>query len=116
MSTPNALARLDRDVLAQSGVKYVFVLEGINDLGMLSRAENAQPEDHAALVRNMIAAYEQMNVNCMLVSVLAEDAIRPGCAGPKRDKVTRHGREKNGPHSREFPAIGPFSQVVAGVV
>lgn len=29
----NALARFDRDVLAQPGVKYVIVLEGINDLG-----------------------------------------------------------------------------------
>jgi lysophospholipase L1-like esterase len=32
---PNALARFDRDVLAQSGVRYVIVLEGINDIGML---------------------------------------------------------------------------------
>ena len=32
---PNALARFDRDVLSQAGVKYVVVLEGINDLGML---------------------------------------------------------------------------------
>lgn len=30
---PNALARFDRDVVAQSGVKYVIVLEGINDIG-----------------------------------------------------------------------------------
>lgn len=30
---PNALARFDRDVLAQSGVKYVIILEGINDIG-----------------------------------------------------------------------------------
>ena len=29
----NALARFDRDVLAQPAVKYVIVLEGINDLG-----------------------------------------------------------------------------------
>ena len=29
----SALARFDRDVLAQPGVKYVIVLEGINDLG-----------------------------------------------------------------------------------
>jgi lysophospholipase L1-like esterase len=56
----NALARMDRDVLAQSGVNYVFVLEGINDLGMLSRSANVQPEDHVALVRNMIAAYGQI--------------------------------------------------------
>ena len=31
----NALARFDRDVLAQSGAKYVVVLEGINDIGGL---------------------------------------------------------------------------------
>ncbi len=30
---PNALARFDRDVIAQAGVKYVVVLEGINDIG-----------------------------------------------------------------------------------
>lgn len=30
---PSALARLDRDVLAQSGVEYLIVLEGINDIG-----------------------------------------------------------------------------------
>jgi len=30
---PNALARFDRDVLTQAGVRYVTVLEGINDLG-----------------------------------------------------------------------------------
>ena len=31
---PNALARLDRDVLVQSGVRYVIVLEGISDIGI----------------------------------------------------------------------------------
>jgi lysophospholipase L1-like esterase len=31
----NALARFDRDVLSQAGVKYVIVLEGINDIGRL---------------------------------------------------------------------------------
>ena len=29
----NALARFDRDVLSQPGVKYIIVMEGINDLG-----------------------------------------------------------------------------------
>jgi lysophospholipase L1-like esterase len=32
---PNALARFDRDVLALPGVKYVIVLESINDIGAL---------------------------------------------------------------------------------
>lgn len=30
----NALARLDRDALVQSGAKYLIVLEGINDIGI----------------------------------------------------------------------------------
>jgi lysophospholipase L1-like esterase len=30
----NALARLDRDVLAQTGARYVIVLEGLNDIGI----------------------------------------------------------------------------------
>jgi lysophospholipase L1-like esterase len=30
----SALARFDRDVLGQAGVKYVILLEGINDIGL----------------------------------------------------------------------------------
>lgn len=33
---PSALSRFDRDVLAQSGVRYVVVLESINDIGRLA--------------------------------------------------------------------------------
>ncbi|MGH9564335.1 MAG: SGNH/GDSL hydrolase family protein, partial [Terracidiphilus sp.] len=36
---PNALARFDRDVIAQSGARYVIVLESINDIGGLVRVE-----------------------------------------------------------------------------
>ena len=35
---PNALARFDRDVLGQSGVRYLIVLESINDIGRLHDA------------------------------------------------------------------------------
>ena len=41
---PSALARFDRDVLAQAGVKYLIVLESINDIGQLARPNN--PEGH----------------------------------------------------------------------
>lgn len=33
---PSAVSRVDRDVLAQSGVRYVIVLESINDIGRLA--------------------------------------------------------------------------------
>ena len=57
---PNALARFDRDVLSQTGVKYVVVLEGVNDLGMLTRDAPVSAEDHAGLVARIKAAYLQM--------------------------------------------------------
>lgn len=57
---PNALARFDRDVLAQPGVRYLIVLEGINDLGLLTRDAPATAEAHKALVAHMIGAYRQI--------------------------------------------------------
>lgn len=57
---PNALARFDRDVLSPPGVTHLIVLEGVNDLGTLTRDAPATPEAHAALVEGMIGAYRQM--------------------------------------------------------
>jgi lysophospholipase L1-like esterase len=57
---PNAVARVDRDVLAQTGVRYLIVYEGINDLGNLTSDHDVTPSEHDALVRHMIAAYEQI--------------------------------------------------------
>lgn len=42
---PSALARFDRDVLSQDGVKYLIVLEGINDIG-----HTAQPRDPSDVI------------------------------------------------------------------
>lgn len=42
---PNALARFDRDVLGQAGVKYLIVLEGINDIG-----NTAEPHERWDLI------------------------------------------------------------------
>jgi lysophospholipase L1-like esterase len=36
---PNAQSRFDRDVLAQSGARYMIVLESINDIGGLARVQ-----------------------------------------------------------------------------
>ena len=59
---PNALARFDRDVLAPTGVRWVIVFEGVNDLGGLAREHEVSPEEHAAFVQKVIAAYEQLIV------------------------------------------------------
>jgi lysophospholipase L1-like esterase len=57
---PNALARFDRDVLAQTAVRAVIVLEGVNDLGTLTRDHDVSAEEHAALVSRIEGAYAQM--------------------------------------------------------
>ena len=57
---PNALSRFDHDVLAQTGLRYLVVFEGINDIGMLARKEDVTQKDHDTLVHRMIAVYEQI--------------------------------------------------------
>jgi lysophospholipase L1-like esterase len=57
---PNVLSRFDRDVLAPAGVRWMIVFEGVNDLGGLAREHEVPTADHAALVRRVIAAYEQV--------------------------------------------------------
>ena len=57
---PNALARFDRDVLGQPGIRWVIILEGVNDLGTLTREGPVSAERHRELVEQMIGAYSQM--------------------------------------------------------
>ncbi|MBS1806317.1 MAG: SGNH/GDSL hydrolase family protein [Acidobacteria bacterium] len=57
---PSALARFDRDVLAPSGVRWLIVFEGVNDLGGLARDGEVSPAEHAAFVQRVIAAYQQI--------------------------------------------------------
>jgi hypothetical protein len=57
---PNLISRFDRDVIARSGVRWAIVLEGVNDLGVLTRDAPATPAQHAAVVAQMTAAYTQI--------------------------------------------------------
>ncbi|GIG87085.1 SGNH hydrolase [Plantactinospora endophytica] len=53
---PSVLARLDRDVLAQSGVAWLVVFEGVNDIGTADATEAAQ----RAVTADLITAYDQI--------------------------------------------------------
>lgn len=55
---PNALARLDRDVLAQSGVEWLVVFEGVNDIGTAEPTPAAQKQ----VADDLIMAYDQIIV------------------------------------------------------
>ena len=54
----SALARLDHDVLAQPGVKWVIILESINDIGRVGRPTTA-PAD-AVTADDLIAGFRQI--------------------------------------------------------
>lgn len=50
----SVLARFDRDVLSQPGVAYLVIMEGINDIGIMGRANQALTTD------DLIAIHKQM--------------------------------------------------------
>lgn len=52
---PSALNRFERDVLNQNGVKWLIILEGINDIGGSFGAQGA-----AKVAQDLITAYGQM--------------------------------------------------------
>jgi lysophospholipase L1-like esterase len=54
---PSALARFDRDVIAQNGVKFVVVLEGINDIGRYARTRK---EEDKVTVADLIFGFTQL--------------------------------------------------------
>ncbi|MEO8737288.1 MAG: SGNH/GDSL hydrolase family protein [Edaphobacter sp.] len=54
---PSALARFDRDVLAQAGVKYLIIMESINDIGRAARLNN--PDD-IVTADDLIAGLSQL--------------------------------------------------------
>ncbi len=56
----SALARLDRDVLTRPGVKWVVLLEGINDINIRTRPGGANP----LTAEELIGGYRQIIERC----------------------------------------------------
>ncbi|PPQ70170.1 hypothetical protein CVT25_011767 [Psilocybe cyanescens] len=54
---PNALGRIDRDVLAQSGTKFAMIFEGVNDIGTAP----ATVKDQQAVGDRLIQAFKQIS-------------------------------------------------------
>jgi len=53
---PNALSRIDRDVLAHPGTRYVMIFEGVNDIGVAATDIQTQ----TVIYERLIAAYSQI--------------------------------------------------------
>ncbi|OIW34827.1 SGNH hydrolase [Coniochaeta ligniaria NRRL 30616] len=75
---PNALGRIDRDVIAQSGARYMLIFEGVNDIGVADPDAATQ----TAVADRLIAAFTQMVVRVHRFGIVAIGAtITPFC-GP----------------------------------
>ncbi len=71
----NALARFDEDVVSRAGVKWLIVLEGINDIGRgtgpaANSAEAVTADDLIAAMRQMIERAHVHGINVMGATVL----------------------------------------------
>lgn len=53
---PNAMGRVERDVIAQPGAKYAMIFEGVNDIGTAGLDEASQE----MVYQRLIQAYKQM--------------------------------------------------------
>jgi lysophospholipase L1-like esterase len=85
----NALARFDRDVLAQPGVKYVIVLEGINDLGhpgsSAPASETVSAEDLIAGLKQMIARAHERGLKIFGATLTPFAGAHPGYFTPEKE-------------------------------
>jgi len=86
-SGPAALARFDRDVLSVPGVRYVVVLEGINDIGSATRSKTTLPTvaEITGAYRQMIARAHDRGVKVIGATVLPYKGA--GYYGPEGDAV-----------------------------
>jgi lysophospholipase L1-like esterase len=56
----NALARFDRDVLGQAGVKFLMIMEGINDIGQTTGTRGNAPPQNPVAPDDLIGPIKQM--------------------------------------------------------
>ncbi|KAK5663339.1 hypothetical protein OQA88_3767 [Cercophora sp. LCS_1] len=111
---PSALARLERDVTAQSGVKWALIYEGVNDLG-------TSPTDPASLSSTgdrLITAYDQIVTRLHRAGIAVFGATITPMSGPGQG-YSDVGRERERQRVNEwirgsgrFDGVVDFDEVV----
>ena len=110
---PPALARLDRDVLAQNGVKYLVVLEAINDIGAGYGPKSSDSKPPTA--DDLIVAYKQIierahSHGIQVFGATLTPYVGAGYASPAGEQVRKTINEwiRNG---QGFDGVIDFDQV-----
>lgn len=113
---PNVLARFDADVLVQTGVTYVIVLEGINDLG---HPGQSAPSTEAVNAEEMIGAFRQLierahthRIKIYGCTILPfEGTLYPGFYNPAKE-AERQTVNDWMRSSKEFDAVFDFDKAL----
>jgi lysophospholipase L1-like esterase len=111
----SALARFDRDVLAQPGVTHVFVLEGINDLGIGALFMDGPRPATAELIgghRQLIARAHSRGLKIFAATLLPyEGTTFPGYFTPEGEAIRQAFNEWLRT-SKEYDGIIDFDAVM----
>ena len=108
----SALARLDRDVLSLSGVKWVVLLEGINDINIRGRADGPNALTSDELIwgyRQIIARCHAQGIKVMGATIMPEEGVPTASERGEEIRQTINGwiRAKG-----NFDAVVDFDAVV----
>lgn len=106
-ASPSALARLDRDVLAQDGVRDVILLEGINDIG-------GDQADAPSLIAGMQQLVTQLHSHGIRVlgGTITPSFGRPGSYGTQQTEDIRQQVNAWIRTSGVFDAVVDFDRAV----
>ena len=107
----NALARFERDVLAQPGVKAVILLIGINDIGW--PGTSMAPNDPPLATEDLIAGYRQMIARARLHQLRILGAtLMPFEGTPKPGYYTREKERVRQAVNQWIRSSGEFDAVI----
>jgi len=102
----SALARLDRDILTRPGVKWVILLEGINDINIRTRPGGANP----LTADELIGGYRQIIERCHAQGIRVIGATLTPAEGVPT--YSEHGEEVRVAANRWIRTKGNFDAVV----
>ena len=116
---PTALGRIDRDVLAQSGVKYAMIFEGVNDIGDAATTTEAQQQIGDALIeafkqiRTRVHAFGIPIFTATITPFLAPSNTTIQPYSDATQEVTRQRVNDWIKTSGNFDAVVDFASIVA---
>ncbi|KAJ6000836.1 hypothetical protein N7481_001245 [Penicillium waksmanii] len=82
---PNAVSRIDRDVLAQPGIKYAMIFEGVNDIGVAGPDIDSQAE----IGDQLIMAFQQIARRVQAAGILFGGATITPFGSPASSNYTQ---------------------------